>query len=297
MKTMSDSSLISIGLPVYNGDRYLAETIDSLLNQTYRDFDLVICDNASTDRTELICRDYAARDHRIRYFRNSANVGSANNYRRTLELSRGGYFRWANADDLFAPDSLRRCREILDNKPEVVLTYPKTILIDGTGKELSSFNDNLHLNSSRASARFNEVLNNVDLVNVIYGLIRTSALRKTGLIRSFPGGDIPLVAELSLYGQFWEIPEALFYRRMHANASSQIKSYADLQNFFDPRTKGRPALSRWYTLFAHFASIMRSPMPVIEKLRSIRILLVLNIRTRQWLFNELHSLVYRKSAL
>src|SRR5262245_38883261 len=112
---------VSIGLPVYNGERYLAETLNSMLAQTFEDFELIICDNASTDQTEQICRFYAGKDTRICYVRNATNLGAAKNYRRTFELSSGDYFRWANCDDLFAPESLACCVEILDWKPSVVL--------------------------------------------------------------------------------------------------------------------------------------------------------------------------------
>src|SRR5207244_10480282 len=105
---------VSIGVPVYNGERYIAETLDSLLAQTFEDFELIISDNASHDRTEGICRAYAAKDSRIRYVRNSTNLGAARNYRLAVELSSGEYFRWANCDDLFAPTSLSRCVEVLD---------------------------------------------------------------------------------------------------------------------------------------------------------------------------------------
>jgi glycosyltransferase involved in cell wall biosynthesis len=85
---------VSIGLPVFNGEKYLAEALDSILSQTYRDFKLIISDNASTDRTEQICREYAAKDRRIRYYRNEKNIGAPKNFNRVFELSSGKYFRW-----------------------------------------------------------------------------------------------------------------------------------------------------------------------------------------------------------
>ena len=249
---------VSIGVPVYNGERYIAETLDSLLAQTFEDFELIICDNASTDRTEHICRTYAERDARIRYVRNAENFGAARNYRRAFELSSGEYFRWANCDDLFAPEGLARCVEVLDREPSVVLTYPKTKLIDEQGGVISEYEDGLHLQSSKASERFALLFSKLSHVNVIYGLMRANVLRHTGLLRNFPEGDIPLVAELTLYGKFWEIPEFLFYRRFHPAASS---SYQDdvsrTQEFFDPKTKGRMFLREWRHLWAHGHSVMR----------------------------------------
>src|SRR6266850_1186232 len=132
---------VSIGLPVYNGERYVEETLDSLLAQTYEDFELIICDNDSGDRTQEICQSYAAKDRRIRYGRNPTNLGAAKNYRLTFELSSGEYFRWATCDDLFAPTSLERCIEVLDRELSTVLVYPKTKLIDDRGRIISDYDD------------------------------------------------------------------------------------------------------------------------------------------------------------
>src|SRR5262249_28074703 len=148
------------------------------------------------------------------------NRGVAANYRKVLEAASAEYFRWANSDDLFAPESLARCAEVLDREPSVVLAYPKTRLIDARGAVIGEYEDRRHLDSARASHRFVEVCERLGLVHVYYGLVRTTVLRRTGLIRPFPGGDIPLVAELALYGKFWEIPEVLFFRRVHPWALS-----------------------------------------------------------------------------
>lgn len=263
---------VSIGLPVYNGERYLAETLDSLLRQTFGDFELLICDNASLDGTEQICRAYAGRDARIRYFRSPRNLGAAWNYRRAFILSSGEYFRWANADDLFAAEGLARCVEVLERQPSAVLAYPRTKFIDEQGRVISEYADNMHIQSSRASERFTQVLERLRYVNVIYGLMRADALRRTGLLRSFPQGDIPLVAELALYGTFYEIPEFLFFRRIHPRAMSSQGDVASIQEFFDPSTKGRIAMTQWRLLGSHAGSVMRAPLDLAEKARLARFL-------------------------
>ena len=114
---------VSIGLPVYNGERFLARAIDSLLAQDFVDFELVISDNASTDGTGEISRDYAARDPRIRYHRNERNIGAVGNFNRTLDLASGEYFKWAAHDDWCAPQFLGRCVEVLDDDPSTVLCF------------------------------------------------------------------------------------------------------------------------------------------------------------------------------
>jgi glycosyltransferase involved in cell wall biosynthesis len=279
---------VSIGMPVYNGARYIEETLDSLLAQTFEDFELNICDNASKDRTEQICRAYEDKDSRISYTRNAENLGAAKNYRCAFERSSGEYFRWANCDDLFAPEGLARCVEILDQEPSVVLTYPKTMLIDERGREISGYEDRLDLRCAKASRRFIECHSLLGLNNIIYGLMRAGIVRQTGLLRNFPGGDIPLVAELSLYGRFWEIPEFLFYRRIHRESSSSYKDdVGATQEFFDPKTKGQFALSEWKHLWAHCESVMRAPLGRSEKLRLGYFLIRMGIWNRSKLAREL----------
>src|SRR2546422_1349203 len=204
---------VSVGLPVYNGERYLPEALDSLLTQTYADFELIICDNASTDHTGEIAQSYAAKDKRVRYARNERNLGAGGNFRRAFELSSGAYFRWAAADDLSAPQSLARCVEVLDQEPAVVLAYPKTRLIDEQGRVISNYDDRLHLQAARASERFRQVLERLGYCHVAYGLMRADLLKQTRLFGDFLAADVVFLAELSLYGAFWEVPEFLFYRR------------------------------------------------------------------------------------
>jgi glycosyltransferase involved in cell wall biosynthesis len=114
---------VSIGMPVYNGENFIVESLDALFAQTFTDFELIICDNASTDRTGEICREYAARDARIRYCRNETNIGASANYNLTFELARGDYFKWAAHDDICAPTYVERCVEALDRDPGVALAY------------------------------------------------------------------------------------------------------------------------------------------------------------------------------
>ena len=129
----SPAPTLSVGLPVYNGERYLAESLDALLAQTYADFELIISDNASTDRTAEICREYAARDPRIRYVRQPVNVGAGPNHNLLVPLARGTYFKWASHDDLYAPTLLELCVRELEEHPEAVLAHCREGFIDDAG--------------------------------------------------------------------------------------------------------------------------------------------------------------------
>src|SRR5919112_5909956 len=100
---------VTIGLPVYNGERFLEQALDGLLAQTFTDFELIISDNASTDRTPEICQAYAARDSRIRYVRQPENIGAGPNHNILVPMARGEYFKWASHDDLYDPDLVAKC--------------------------------------------------------------------------------------------------------------------------------------------------------------------------------------------
>ena len=125
---------VTIGMPVYNGARFLAETLESILAQTFGDFELMITDNASSDATPDICRHYAA-DLRIRYYRHPKNLGAAVNYTSCFERSLSPFFKWAAHDDPWAPDLLEGCMTALTNHPDAVLAFARTLSIDADGRQ------------------------------------------------------------------------------------------------------------------------------------------------------------------
>lgn len=112
--------LVSIGMLVYNGERFIRQTLDSLLAQDYKHFELIISDNASTDKTQEICLDYALKDQRIRYFRNKKNLGANLNFSKVFELSSGEFFMWASDHDLHDWTFISSCLGVLTNEQSVV---------------------------------------------------------------------------------------------------------------------------------------------------------------------------------
>lgn len=233
---------VSIGLPVYNGANYVAAAIDSILAQTYGDFDLLISDNASTDGTEEICRAYARQDSRVRYIRQLRNMGAAANHNLLVRASLSPYFKWAAHDDLLAPDFLATCVEILDRDPGIVLASPASSLIDESGNplpysaELGGMIDrsgvcwpvmperNVGLTASDPTLRFAAVMLEMFMCVEIFGVIRRSVLLQTTLQGPFGGADKVLLAQLSLLGRFWLGQETLFFRRCHAQQFSASAS-------------------------------------------------------------------------
>jgi glycosyltransferase involved in cell wall biosynthesis len=257
---------VSIGLPVYNGERFLEAALDSLLSQTYTDFELIISDNASTDRTKEICRVYAVKDQRVRYFRNTKNLGVSANFNRVFQLSSGDYFKWASADDLCKPEHLARCLDVLENDDSVVLACPKTAFIDASGRTLDITDPGWNLRSEAAHERFRYVICAGHWVNPHYGLIRASELAKTRLMPAYPGGDYRLLAELTLRGKFVEISEYLFLRRIHPGASSQNLTNLTWTMEFQTGDRQRMCLPFWNLNVDHFLTIAKSELPLRYKL-------------------------------
>src|ERR1700751_621643 len=170
---------ISIGLPVYNGEAYLAKAIESLLDQSYTDFEVIISDNASTDRTAEICRDFAARDSRIRFFQNQVNIGGVRNHNRVFELARGEFFKLASHDDLYPREMLKRCLEVFEKvPPSIAVVYSYFEVIDEFGNCLEVRTDLIEKRDPRPHVRLARLLLNVGHYSATQGVIRSEVRRK-----------------------------------------------------------------------------------------------------------------------
>jgi len=281
---------VSIGLPVFNGEQYLEQAIQSLLAQTYVHFELVICDNASTDGTERICRSYVESDDRIRYHRNPENLGAARNFNLTFELSSGEYFRWASHDDLCAPEHLERCVTVLDSFPGVVLCYCQTMEIDSEGRVVGPYEDNLALLDSDPVKRhraFHRRFRNQERCEPVFGLVRSEALRKTGLLGSFNSSDFILLQKLVLLGMIHEVPERLFFRRIHPFRSTRANSTPEaVAEWFDPSNRGRVVAPLWRLVWERFKAVRDSPLTRGAKIRCYVHCMSWLVWWRRWLVGE-----------
>ena len=254
----------------------------------------MLSDNASTDRSTQICREFAARDRRIRFTAHPVNQGAQFNVRYVFQTSRGRYFRWCAGDDYFAPESLATCVATLEAHADAVLCYPRTVLVDSAGQFLREHDDNLELRSTDPSTRYREVASQIGLVNVIYGLMRSEAVRRTGLISHFSGADAIFVAELALHGKFVAIDRPLFFRRMHETASSSMHSDPErLQAYLDPARAGRPIPLHWYTLFERLKAPLRAPIGPVDRVRVLQFILRNAIMSRDELAAEVPALFER----
>jgi glycosyltransferase involved in cell wall biosynthesis len=278
-------------MPVYNAEVFLAETLDSILGQTFQNFELVISDNASTDATPEICRTYAQADRRIRYERNEANIGVIANFNQTFRLSGAGYFKWHAHDDVLAPEFLERCVELLDSDPTTILVGTRVGLIeeDGSpvsfdakeamfvtsdGEEIPPPPSPYLLASSRRLQRFRGVLFDVTgpiHSEFLFGVFRSNALGQTPLIEGYIGAEKVLLARLSLKGRFKEVPKELFLRRYHPGHTGRVgknrwREYIRIARNYDPE--------RRVILFplarqvrGYFRAIAQADISRVEKMR------------------------------
>jgi len=267
-KSSSDTLRVSIGLPVYNGENYIEEALHSILAQTYTDFELIISDNASTDRTPGICQAYAAKDRRIRYHRNKENLGGPANYNRTFGLSRGEYFKWAAHDDVLAPDFLRQCVEALDDHPEVVLCHPRSRIIDEDSEVIEDYGVHLGTDSPHPYVRFRDLIWVRHWCLQFFGLIRRSALEATRLHGNYASADRVLLIELALRGPFHEVAEYLFFSRRHGRQGSQaardLHAYAA---WFDSSKTEKLAFPASKLALEHFRAVRDAPLGPSERAR------------------------------
>lgn len=268
------SARVTIGLPVYNGENFVAEAIESILAQTYRDFELLISDNASEDRTGEICREYAARDPRISYARMERNLGAAPNYNHLVAIAKGEYFKWAAHDDRCEPTFLERCVQVLDERPDVVLVHSKVRIIDDRSQPVRSYENPLTLcEAEEPHVRFAELMRGVHACFEVFGLMRIEPLRRTARIGSFISSDRTLLAELGLIGKLHEIPEELFLSRDHPSRSVRSMKVHARAAWFDTAKGRRIVLPFWRLNYEAFKSICRAPISVGTRFRSSGVLL------------------------
>jgi glycosyltransferase involved in cell wall biosynthesis len=263
--------LVSIGLPVFNGGNFVSVAIESILRQTYPHFELIICDNASTDSTEEICRRYALADKRIRYYRNGSNIGGPRNFNKTFELSRGKYFKWAHHDDVIEPCFLERCVEILERDESVILVHSNTARIEDDGTVIGAYDHDMRVDVPDARERFHDLLMVRHWCYEQFGLFRSSALKQLPLFGNYIASDRRFMAELALLGPWVIIPEYLFMRRQHAEACSNIWPLQARAAWFDPNSAGQITFPYFKEVWEYVKAIKRTAPSLSLRLACCRI--------------------------
>jgi glycosyltransferase involved in cell wall biosynthesis len=273
---------LSVGLPVYNGERYLDVAIQSILDQTYTDFELIICDNASTDRTAEIVFAHAARDARVRYHRNDSNIGGGRNANLTFTLARGELFRWAAYDDVLDPDLFERCIAILDRDPGVVLCDSVVSLIDSSGREIGQVRRPTSAEQS-PRALFRYVASFDHDCEATYGIMRAGVLAKTGLHRPYTDSDRTLLVHMALLGRFAQIPEPLFRRRIHEEASTRVHpEWRGRMIWFGEEYRDKLTLPFWRQLRHYTRIVISAPIEPGMRLWCFGYMIRWPFRYRRW---------------
>jgi glycosyltransferase involved in cell wall biosynthesis len=211
--------LVSIGLATYNGSRTLRRALDTLLAQTYKNFELIISDNASTDtEVQKICEEYAAKDTRIRYVRQKENIGPLRNFKFVADEARGEFFMWTADDDWWHPEFVEKLLKKLEENPGAGVAMPSHHLIymDGELMEEVKYEGDLDLTNKSYYYVYNKMAVGAPIIMYIYGLWRTEKFKKLNR-RAMPkciGQDRILMCEAALYTHFASVPEILYFKEM-----------------------------------------------------------------------------------
>lgn len=262
---------VGIGIPVYNGENYIEETIRSILQQTYSDFELIIADNASTDRTAAICMDYAVQDQRVTFIQNVENLGAGANYNLVLKKSSAPFFKWNAHDDQLAPEFLAKSITRLEANPSAVLCITGARRLDTRGEEILRWNSPLHgTESCDPAVRFGTIVRTFFCNwTEIFCLMRREAVARTMVHRTFRGTDIAILAELALLGPFERIDEPLFIHREHADRyyNTSDADPDDCVAWYDPKRRGDRVWHKWELYGSHFMAIQRHALAPQERVR------------------------------
>lgn len=280
---------LTIGVPVFNGARHLEQCLDSLLAQTYDHLEIVISDNASTDRTPEICRSFCERDPRVTYHRQPQNIGAAANYNFLVRHTEGELFKWAAHDDVCAPDFVERCVAALDHRPDAVLAFPKMTFIDDAGEVLSKYDADVRWRDHhRASGRLDDLLADPQATllhkcHAQFGVIRRSAVRRTRLIGNYGSSDLVLLVELALLGGFVDLDEYLFFSRVHDGSSLRANATAaDLARWYDPARGGTYPMPQTRVFVGYLGAVAGSALPLHERIGAVSPLTRWLASNRRW---------------
>lgn len=204
--------LVTIGVPAYNEETYIGEALESLLAQTYPNLEIIVGDNGSTDRTEAIVKEFAAKDPRVVLVRHARNIGQNANFNHLPRVASGKYFAWASAHDFMDADFVEKCVAALEADPEAVLACPRTVYLDEHGNKTGvKARTPFDVRGKAPAKRFRMTMWRVDC-NIVYGMFQLDAMRATHLFQLVPAADRVMLAELATKGTFIPADTAKYYR-------------------------------------------------------------------------------------
>jgi glycosyltransferase involved in cell wall biosynthesis len=276
---MRKPARVLVGLPVFNGEKYVGRAIESILNQTLADLRLVVSDNASTDNTEEICRAYAKADSRVHYFRQKSNLGLVPNWNFVCQPAGERYFKWAGHDDLLEPTCIERCVVLLENDPQLALAQTLSFEIDATGTRIRTYDDDFRLNAARPRDRLWRVLWATHLTEV-WGVLRTELLRKIRRMGSYVGSDRNFTAELLLLGSVGYVEEHLFSLRSRPDSygGGAVQGKRSRILWHDSNARVSIVPDGLINVREYIRSIMTLPLSQRERVACLRVVMEWGLR-------------------
>lgn len=273
---------VTLAMPVFNGENYIAAALASLVAQEFDDIEFIITDNASTDATQAICTNYAARDPRIRYVRHEKNLGAAPNYNSGLELARGEFLKWCAHDDLISPNFVSACVAALDARPDAALAFGDTQCVDPAGAFIPWNEENKMgpIEDEDPARRFHKAIVMAGTCFPIFGLFRMETLRRTTRHRSYYGSDRALIAETALLGKCVLVNEAIFYNREHPKRSINMVDHAARSRWQSTSASRRAAMEH-VNLLLHLIEIARRHPNVVSRRAALTQVAKLALQPRQ----------------
>jgi glycosyltransferase involved in cell wall biosynthesis len=258
--------LLTIGMPVFNEERFIDSALVSLRSQDYPNLEILVSDNASTDRTVEICHRHSKDDPRIRIECATENLGVTANFQRTLDMAKGTYFMWAAGHDLWSPSLLSECAALLEANGQACLAFASSRWIGVDDEPLSKTSGWSDTRDLGAAARFFTIF--WGNMHPVVGVIRTDRLRDCSPIPSMVGGDLILLENLALRGPFLHATHSCWSRRefrVEKHHDDKLKRYASVSTGIS-----RSRFARMFPLLelplALAKVVMRSKLPIVDRL-------------------------------
>jgi hypothetical protein len=280
---------VSVGLPVYNGERYLECALNSLVAQSHADLEIIISDNASTDRTEEICRAFAAQDKRIRYIRQPENRGGAFNHTFVAEQATAPYFRWYSYDDWMGPECISEGVRVLDENQDVVLawTEPTPVYTGLASKEYDfepMWDDRTAVTRLRSLLRPPSQHSLIGWCYPIYGLIRREQLIQSLPMGAFFGSDNVILVSWAIGGKWRKVAPGQFFCRRHDSMSTAGKSRHEVARWMSTTMTPGRSMPECRRFIGYLRAVLRSDLTVIDRMRCSFIVFGWPLRHRHWRF-------------
>ncbi|MDQ3781458.1 MAG: glycosyltransferase family 2 protein [Actinomycetota bacterium] len=273
---MTGGPRLTVGVPVRNGANFIRPALDSLLVQTYRDFAVLVSDNASTDGTVAIVEEYMERHPNIHLQRHPVNIGAHRNYNALVTASTGELFKWMAHDDLIAPTFLAECVARLDADPGASLAFANSGQIDEEGRVTGDLASSENYVDPSPYRRLRSYVADHTKIPQVFGVMRRSVLEATPLLGSYPKSDTVLMYEMAMRGRFAMVDEPLFLNRDHPSRQGRL-GLRERTAWYHP-DRSSPLLPRWNQLRGFTAATLRVPMPASDKVRCVAFALWWGVR-------------------